>query len=32
MMIWANHDGPANGRQPARRVAMRASLMAGSRR
>ena len=25
-------DGPANGRQPARRVAMRTSPMAGSRR
>ena len=25
-------DGPANGRQPARRVAMRTPLVAGSRR
>ena len=27
-----DHDGPANGRQPSRRVAMLASPVAGSRR
>jgi len=31
-LIQSNHGGPANGRQPARRVAMRASPGAGSRR
>ena len=31
-MIEPNQDGPANGRQPARRVAMRTVRVAGSRR
>ena len=32
MTMGSNHDGPANGSQPARRVAMRRSRVAGSRR
>jgi hypothetical protein len=31
-LIQSNHDGPANGSQPARRVAMRRFWVAGSRR
>jgi hypothetical protein len=31
-LIQSNHAGPANGRQPRRRVAMRTLPVAGSRR
>ncbi len=32
LSLGSEPDGPANGRQPARRVAMRALVVAGSRR